>query len=44
MGKLDALGNVALEALDGLGQQGLFLLGDALQGVGGLFGTVGLFG
>ncbi len=42
VGKLDTLGNVALETLDGLCQQGLFLLGDALQWVGGLFGTVGL--
>ncbi len=42
MGKLDTLGNVALEALNGLGQQGLLLVGNALQWVGGLFGTVGL--
>lgn len=42
VGKLDALGNVALEALHGLCQECLFLLGDTLQRVGGLLDTVGL--
>lgn len=42
MGKLDALGNVALEAFNSLCQKCLFLLGDALQRVVGLFDTVGL--
>lgn len=42
MGKLDALGDVALEAIDGLGEEGLFLVSYASEGVGGLFGTVGL--
>ena len=42
MGKLDALGDVALETFDGLGEEGLFLVSYASEGVGGLFGTVGL--
>jgi hypothetical protein len=42
VGKFDTLLDVALEALDSLGQETLLLLGDALQGVDGLFGTVGL--
>jgi hypothetical protein len=41
MGKLDTLLDVALEALDSLGQETLLLLGNALQGVDGLLGTVG---
>ena len=40
--KADTLGDVALEALGGLGQKSLLLLGDALQRVIGLLGTVGL--
>lgn len=40
--KADTLGDVALEALGGLGQKSLLLLGNALQWVGGLLGTVGL--
>lgn len=43
MGKVDTLLDVALEALDSLGQEALLLLGDALQGVDGLLGTVGLY-
>lgn len=42
VGKFDTLLDVALEALDSLGQETLLLLGNALQGVDGLFGTVGL--
>lgn len=38
----DALGNVALETLNALGQKALLLLGDALQRVDGLLGAVGL--
>jgi hypothetical protein len=38
----DALGNVALETLNALGQKALLLLGDALQRVDGLLSTVGL--
>lgn len=43
MDKADALANIALEALNTLGQKSLLLLGDAFQGVDGLLGTVGLF-
>lgn len=42
MGKLNTLGNVALEINDGLLQETLLLLGDALERVVGLFSTVGL--
>ena len=42
MDKADTLANVALEALVGLGQQSLLLLGNALQRVDGLLSTVGL--
>lgn len=42
VGKVDTLGDVALEALDGLCQERLLLLGDALQGVSGLLSAVGL--
>lgn len=42
VGKVDALLNVGLEALDSLAQELLLLLGDALQGVGGLLHTFGL--
>lgn len=42
MGKFDTLGDVALEALDGLLQERLLLVGDALEGVGGLLSAVGL--
>jgi len=42
VGEVDALLDVALEALDSLLQKRLLLVGDALQGVGGLLGTVGL--
>jgi hypothetical protein len=40
--KLNTLGNVALEALNALGQKLLLLVRNALQGVDGLLGTVGL--
>lgn len=42
MGKVDALLDVGLETLDSLAQELLLPLGDALQGVGNLFDTVGL--
>ena len=42
MGEVDTLLDVALEALDSLGQESLLLLGDALQGVDGLLSSVGL--
>lgn len=42
VGKVDALLNVGLEALDSLAQELLLLLGDALQRVGGLLHTFGL--
>lgn len=42
MGKVDALLDVGLETLDSLAQELLLPLGDALQGVGDLFDTVGL--
>lgn len=42
MGKVDALLDVAFEALDSLTQELLLLLGDALQGVGGVLDAVGL--
>lgn len=42
MDEADTLADVALETLGGLGQQGLLLLGNALQGVDGLLSTVGL--
>lgn len=42
MGKVDALLDVGLETLDSLDQELLLPLGDALQGVGNLFDTVGL--
>lgn len=42
VGEVDALLDVALEALDSLAQELLLLLGNALQGVGGLLHTVGL--
>lgn len=40
--KFNALLNVALQALNGLAQQLLLLLGNTLEGVGGLLGSVGL--
>lgn len=43
MDKLDTLDDVALETINTLGQKRLLLLGDALQGVNGLLGTVGLY-
>lgn len=42
MGKVDALLDVALEALDGLCQELLLLLGDLLKRVGHALHTVGL--
>lgn len=42
VGKVDALLDVGLETLDSLAQELLLPLGDALQGVGDLFDTVGL--
>jgi hypothetical protein len=42
VGEGDALFDVALEALDGLGQELLLLLRDVAQGVDGLLGTIGL--
>ena len=42
VGEGDALFDVALEALDGLGQELLLLLRDVTQGVDGLLGSVGL--
>ena len=42
MGEGDALADVALEALDGLLQEALLLLGDALKRVLDLLGAVGL--
>lgn len=42
MGKVNALLDVGLEALDSLGQELLLPRGDALQGVGDLLDTVGL--
>ena len=42
MDKANTLADVALEALVGLGQQSLLLLGNTLQGVVGLLSTVGL--
>lgn len=42
MGELDALGDVALEAVDGLGEESLLLISYAGERVGGLFGAVGL--
>jgi hypothetical protein len=40
--EIDALLDVVLEALNGLLQELLLLVGDTLQGVEGLLGTVGL--
>ena len=42
MGKLDALGNIALEISDSLLQESLLLLSDALKRVVGLLSTIGL--
>lgn len=42
MGEVDTLGDVALEAIDGLVQKRLLLVGDALEGVCRLFRSVGL--
>lgn len=42
MSKGDALGDVALEALNALLEECLLLLGDAIQRADDLFGTVGL--
>jgi len=42
VGEGDTLVDVALEALDGLGQELLLLLRDVTQGVDGLLGSVGL--
>lgn len=42
MDKVDALGDVALEALNALLQKSLLLLGDALQRVDSLLSAVGL--
>lgn len=42
VGEGDALVDVALQALDGLGQELLLLLRDVTQGVDGLLGSVGL--
>lgn len=42
MDKADALADIALKTVGGLGQESLLLLGDALQGVDGLLGTIGL--
>ena len=42
VGEGDALLDVALEAVDGLGQELLLLLRDVTQGVDGLLGSVGL--
>lgn len=42
MGELDTLLNVALEALGGSLQEGLLLAGQALEGVDGLLGSIGL--
>lgn len=42
MGKIDTLLDVALEALDSLLQEFLLPFGNALQGVNGLLGTIGL--
>jgi voltage-gated potassium channel Kch len=40
--KADTLADVALKTVGGLGQERLLLLGNALQGVDGLLGTIGL--
>jgi hypothetical protein len=40
--KADTLADIALKTVGGLGQESLLLLGDALQGVDGLLGTIGL--
>lgn len=40
--KADTLADVALQAVGGLGQESLLLLGNTLQGVDGLLGTIGL--
>lgn len=42
MGKVDALLNVALEALDSLAKELLLLLGDLLKRVGHALHTIGL--
>lgn len=42
MGEINALRNVALEALDGLAQKCLLLLGNTIQGVGSFLRTIGL--
>lgn len=42
MDKADTLADVALQAVGGLGQESLLLLGNTLQGVDGLLGTIGL--
>lgn len=42
MGKVDALLNVALKALDSLSQELLLLGGDVLQRVGDALHTIGL--
>jgi hypothetical protein len=41
VGKLDALGNIALEISDSLLQESLLLLSDALKRVVGLLSTIG---
>lgn len=43
MGKVDALGDVALEIIDGLVQKSLLLLSNALQRIDGLLSAVGLY-
>lgn len=42
MSKVNALLDVALQTLHSLSKKPLLLLGETLQGVGGLLGTVGL--
>lgn len=44
VGELDALLDVALEALDGRLEQRLLLVGEVAEDVDGLLGTVGLSG
>ena len=43
VGELDALLDVALEALDGSLQKGVLLVGNVLEGVESLLGAVGLY-